>query len=388
MRKGHYAPRTRLMISVSDRETCCRHHTTMPTSATTPAAQTGNIRQSQFELLRIIAITMIVCGHFLIHSLRPVIPYGVYATLMPLCIDGVNIFFLISGWFGIRFSIKSLFRLVILVIGFASVGAVGLALCGHPLSLSKLSMMLFFPAGQTRYWFIAVYIMLMILSPVLNGGLKAMTPRALGIFIAILTIFNIYEGWIGHNFVNKDGYNVVHAIWMYSLAYWLRTRSDHFASIPRHKFLITFVIMELIMIIMVLITHKGYAMEYNGIFTVVSAAALLLYFSRRQFTNAAINRLATAALGCYLLQDGFFGHSFFYSYIREKVVWLCDTLGSAAGVIATIVALVTLVAFIWLLSYYLTIAFTHLSDTLYARLAPPVKACVRKTADRMLHIIQ
>jgi surface polysaccharide O-acyltransferase-like enzyme len=72
-------------------------------------------RESNIELLRIIAMILVVLVHCNYFSLGPVAPEAIAAAPLDsfvkafaeqLCIICVNVFILISGWFGIRPSLK------------------------------------------------------------------------------------------------------------------------------------------------------------------------------------------------------------------------------------------------------------------------------------------
>lgn len=77
----------------------------------------ANDRQSNIELLRIVAMSMIVIGHFLYHGVtKENMPRFLYELLYTYCRDGVNLFFLISGFFRIKSTVKSVARLVFTVL--------------------------------------------------------------------------------------------------------------------------------------------------------------------------------------------------------------------------------------------------------------------------------
>ena len=86
-------------------------------------------RESQFELLRIFAMLMITIGHFLIRTdtCGYTSPYQnnissvIGISLLSFFIIGVNVFVLISGYFGIKHITKSILRLVVDCVLFGSV---------------------------------------------------------------------------------------------------------------------------------------------------------------------------------------------------------------------------------------------------------------------------
>lgn len=94
-------------------------------------------RQSNFELLRLVAIFLIIFGHCLLRTGNAGIhePYvqnlnGIIGSVLyAACVIGVNLFILISGYFGIRKVVKSVVKILIDTIVYGSlaflVGAMG-----------------------------------------------------------------------------------------------------------------------------------------------------------------------------------------------------------------------------------------------------------------------
>ena len=71
-------------------------------------------RLSNFELLRVVAMCFIVIGHIFMHGLRGEVEY--YDWIRIWTISGVNLFVLISGWFNIHLTWKSLLRFLGMVV--------------------------------------------------------------------------------------------------------------------------------------------------------------------------------------------------------------------------------------------------------------------------------
>lgn len=142
--------------------------------------QTTN-RESNFELLRIICMILIVVFHFSVHGGY----YSESAGTLPfnsVIIDlfglggrlGVNIFVLISGYFLInsKFKPKKLLSLFIQV-WFFSISIYLIFLISGGISFTWGSFLCnIFPVVTSQYWFITTYIGLYLLSPFINKLLK------------------------------------------------------------------------------------------------------------------------------------------------------------------------------------------------------------------------
>lgn len=136
---------------------------------TTPDKRSGN-RNSNFELLRIVAMLMIVIGHLYKFwdnsavSQEEGIIYPWFLTN-----QGVDIFILISGIFGINVSIKKYVSLWLTIVYYGFICAVILWL-----GLDKpISILLTMPLREglvipSHLWFVSTYFALMVFSPLIN----------------------------------------------------------------------------------------------------------------------------------------------------------------------------------------------------------------------------
>ena len=74
----------------------------------------GKIRSSNFELLRIVCMLFIVCGHIImVHKYEEMgdSSWCINQVVRPFCAVAVNVFVLISGYFGIKYNFNPLAEL-------------------------------------------------------------------------------------------------------------------------------------------------------------------------------------------------------------------------------------------------------------------------------------
>ncbi len=137
-------------------------------------------RLSNIELLRIIAMFMIIAVHadYWLFGMpdKPAISgshlgSGVTRIFIEqLSIVGVNIFVGISGWFGIRPSAKSLLSFIFQILFFLiSIYFIGVIVGLQQFSIKTLSQCFLF---THHHWFIKAYLALYIIAPVLNIYIK------------------------------------------------------------------------------------------------------------------------------------------------------------------------------------------------------------------------
>lgn len=146
------------------------------------------VRNVLFDLLRILAMFFIVVHHIIIYdmgfmdvqtgmdlSLRTTYMWSALADAF--VIVGVNIFFLISGWFSIKLKPQKLFLLLIKVYVYWII-AVLLAMAFKLLSFESFwEGFKFCVSAIGEYWFVLVYILLCLVAPALNAFAKLIVDK-------------------------------------------------------------------------------------------------------------------------------------------------------------------------------------------------------------------
>ena len=157
-------------------------------------------RQANYELLRIIAMCMVVTLHYLNHTgmlLTPDSEGGSSRFLGMLvesfCIVAVNVYVLISGYFLVEagFKVKRVLVLLCQVLFYAIL--IPLIMMGtgiFTMSGEGIYRILqyIFPLQTEHYWFAASYVFLYLFTPVLNAAVKAMSRKQLKITITGLLL--------------------------------------------------------------------------------------------------------------------------------------------------------------------------------------------------------
>lgn len=200
-------------------------------------SQSTNIRQSNAELLRIIVMLMIVMHHFAVHALYPdtiLNNNSILATSIDgVCIAffhcffliGVNVFIIISGFFGLKCSFKGFFKLY-LIMFFYNFVYYGLKTYVHYDELLFSDIISFiinivFPFGHNRLWFMSSYIVLYFMAPLLNTAIKSFDKKSFIYVIILLTITNVYLGNI-KLIENTTGHNVLNFIYLYIIGAFIK----------------------------------------------------------------------------------------------------------------------------------------------------------------------
>ena len=185
--------------------------------------ESGSKRQANFELLRIVAMFMIICLHYLVKG-RVAMPFpfvtkenpvSVFAWLVEaFCIVAVNCYVLISGYFFVESAWKPgrlvslLFQVLFysLLIPVLFLGA-GLVSAGDFDVFDWIGFI--FPFGTEHFWFATAYFVMYLFAPFLAAGIRQMKKRDLQILIALLLAFFSLEKTIlpVHLATDRYGYD-------------------------------------------------------------------------------------------------------------------------------------------------------------------------------------
>lgn len=287
-------------------------------------------RRSNFEALRVVAMCFIVIGHIFMHGLQGEVEY--YNWIRIWTITGVNLFVLISGWFNIHLTWKSLLSLLGLVIFYKILSyiAVYIAIESFPTlnifnvpnpSHNPLHVLtsVIFPMSKGGYWFVSSYFVLMLLSPFINIVLNKDSKNAL-LLLVVLLYLSIVSGWIFKYGINSNGYNAFHLITIYVLGDCLRR--FHIAERGSHIFWATVFVVSTIISLLLLASHPSKLFRYNNPLVILASVSLFCCFVKMSFSSGWINKLSRSMFPCYLIQDGVFGvylYGLLYQY--GKSLW-------------------------------------------------------------------
>ncbi len=285
-------------------------------------------RDSNFELARIVAMIMIVIGHFVVHGiwetefcskvdLQNPLSCALENLVYSFCVCGVNIFVLISGYHKIKFKLKSFLSLWFLCAFYGLIAALVNFHAGTPL-LPALIKSLFISNSQ---WFFQAYLWLFILSPVLNAGLDSMSIATYRRFVLILFILNCFSGWVLNN-ANFSGYNVMQLIFIYIIGQWISREPIVKRFSPRQYF-IGFAIMSVLICIisvlslLVLDDSNCRFYYYNNPLIVLASVAMFSCFCQLEMRSKIINTIAATVVAALFIQD-FIASSWIYESVNES----------------------------------------------------------------------
>ena len=185
------------------------------------------VRQSNFELLRILCMLGVLCNHTLQHvytDLNSAVNYPVHHAqvfLMSMSIIAVNCFVLISGYFRIKQSWKGFLNLFTQCAFYALIcSVIGVAL--NEVSLIDALKRTVFALSESGMWFIVAYFGLYLIAPILNAGYANLEESKKTPMFLLMLALDVYLGYMHQNTeVSVDGYHVIHFIVLYYVGCYL-----------------------------------------------------------------------------------------------------------------------------------------------------------------------
>lgn len=292
-----------------------------------------NQRNSNVEMLRIVLMFGILLWHVTVHG------YGlahmsegnvsvehplVNALCTALFAPCVNLFVLISGYYGMKLKTMTLLRFELQAVFYSYVLAVVMYFAFHDLGTSLVSVA--FPVIGNHWWFLHTYIMLLLLSPVINEGVKRLTERQHLAIIALLVIIN------GIGFLLRrvpNGSNLQSFILVYIIGQYLWLYRDKYRRLYNCKLLliggVICVAINLLIVVFSLHTAQTYPKAYSGVFLWLSYSnpVILLQtvcifcavLSLRPSFSRCTNAVAKHVFAVYLITETFGIH--LYGVLRD-----------------------------------------------------------------------
>ena len=272
-------------------------------------------RESNFELLRIISMFLVLVVHADYFSLgapsfqdcvsnpvQSIFRIGV-ESISIIC---VNVFVLISGWFGIRFKWKSICNFLFQVFFFGIlIYLFAVFFLKVPVSLKGVAACF---QITTWNWFVKSYLCLYILSPVLNAFCEKADRKTFATVLLSYFIFQTIYGWTGSAKFILQGYSAISFCGLYLLAQYIRRFL--LPAIDNKNVIgggvILYVLCTLFMLAIEFFSRrlsipKLDIFSYINPLVIVSSVSVLLIFSQIKLQSKIINWVAASCFAVFLI---------------------------------------------------------------------------------------
>lgn len=275
-------------------------------------------RQSNFELLRIVSMMLVLMCHYV-----PTREKGIITFLQLQLVDGfsenlivlanlemrslsiisVHSFILISGWFGIKFKIKSLTSLLFQML-FWLIACIAIAVI-ITRDLSPLPSVKTFLSTIVYGWFPESYLILFFVSPILNAFINKCNDKELGKYIIYFYILSTIGGYLLGWYEYKAGMSALSLSGLYLIGAYLRKSSLKMFSLKAQFDLMIYLGLGFMMVVLNLVLLRiGISSSpygYLNPIVILMAIYLFLFFKKIEIKhNKIINFFSASAFSVYL----------------------------------------------------------------------------------------
>lgn len=299
-----------------------------------------NERNMSLDVLRIIAMIMIVMLHYLgkggaLESTNRV-TYITGWLIEAFCIIAVNVYVLISGYFLVdsTFKWKKVFKIWGQVLFYSVLFFLVSMLLGKRLNTMD-TVSSFFPiTTRTGYWFMTTYIFLYILSPFLNIMIKNLSQKMhLRIILISALVFSVVGSFLpaDNSLDSTCGTGIIWFVILYIIAAYIKLYG---LKLKGKKCIIIYIMASILicsskMASTYIFRKFGIPMEdfskfytYNSIVQLVSAVSLFIFFKDIDIKNNILKKsvkfIAPLTLGVYLIHDNFLVRRELYNGIFDS----------------------------------------------------------------------
>lgn len=272
-------------------------------------------RESNFELLRVVAMFFVLIVHADYFSLgAPSLQECIntpFSSLFRISVESVsiccvNVFVLISGWYGIHFKWRSLANLVFQILFFGILIYLFVTLFMNvPVCIKGIVACFQITPWN---WFVKSYLCLYLLSPVLNAFCNNSKHKE---FLTVLLSFFVFQtiyGWTGAAKFFLQGYSALSFCGLYLLAQYVKR-----FILPKFcnknvigRGLILYAICTLLMLIIEFISIRFSVpvlnmFSYINPLVVLSSISIILVFSQIKIKSRIINWIAASCFAVFLI---------------------------------------------------------------------------------------
>ena len=319
-------------------------------------------RASNFELLRIISMFLIVAGHvtwqtkFSYNELNLLHRISIQALWMGGEL-GVWGFTLISAYFlsQSRFKLKSLKKIWGITL-FYSISIYLLLVVFHiiPINLKDV-IKSFFPVLTGNYWYVSAYIGMYLLFPYMNLVIKHLDKKTYQKFILLMFLMFSLLPYLKNITVVTNNNSVFNLVYIYFIGGYLRKYSSDFSRVKMKYYVMLFIGSLLLMLVSIffldIIKPKSWFIFLTTSSPLEALAGVFLFLIAKNVTisyNGVINKIAASTFAVYLIHC----QAIFFPILWGKIVraeqwqFMPYTVGYELLIACIIYCVATLVDFI------------------------------------------
>jgi hypothetical protein len=318
-------------------------------------------RQSGIELLRIVAVTLIVAHHLVVHSSFSIMnePFSLRRLFYQLCIMplgkiGITLFLLISLWFlidgkqSLRLSCRRIWILERELLFWSFVGLTAQYIV-DPQSVNEETWLnTIFPISRDVWWYATSYAVLLLLLPFVLAGLKGMGKathtKCCIALLGLWGIVNLIPGSYLDIYINVTGFIYVTVLLSY-YKWYLPSLSNKGAAVLAISGSSIIIIWNIVLSLLwfgesdKLLTYINPVQKEWSLPILMVSFGIFILFKGMKFHSRIVNRFACSAFAVYLITE----QHYFRDVIWTQLVSLGDFYHSRYTILISLIAVAGIV---------------------------------------------
>ncbi|WP_203640791.1 acyltransferase [Levilactobacillus andaensis] len=258
-----------------------------------------------------------------------------YWLVENVMIVAVNIFAMISGYLLVDRKIRpaKLLELWKVVFFWSAIPTVVLMLSLKEIDIVGL-VKSFFPILTNQYWYFNAYVVLFILAPFLNAGIRVLSVQYLQKIVLSLLILSASAGFLGNLFL-EGGYSALWLIIMYLTGGMIKKSRFSRKVVPNKWLILTCLLCVFTSLVgeYVSIKYLGQPSEwikYTSPIVIIQSISLFILFTRIKVshvrTKKILKKISPLTFAVYLVDSNpFFFHKILHSslsFLNQLNIWL------------------------------------------------------------------
>ncbi|MCR5077265.1 MAG: acyltransferase [Prevotella sp.] len=277
----------------------------------------GTVRDSNMELLRITAMFLVIIFHVDFISFDfPDDQLSIHTDSVSaflkiwMCnatFTCVDVFVLLSGWYGIHPKAKRLAEFLFQVFFYSLLSYALFLAFDDNVDFSWHFLVHIFVTDD--YWFVPIYLSLYLFSPVLNAFAEHASRRQFLLVICAAMLLQSVYGWMSPTESGyMEGRSPFSFFLLYLLARYIHLYADRLRAMSRRQMVLSFTIINTLATIIVFLAyyHAQQAVintmfKFSSPFTIASSVLIVLFFLTLRLKSKAVNWVAASCFAVFLI---------------------------------------------------------------------------------------
>lgn len=271
------------------------------------------VRDSNIELLRIVAMFLLLVDHAGYMSIQPPTQADIATnpllsfnrffcqSLSSICVD---VFVLVSGWFGIKTRISRIVEFLFQCYFLSFVlyyGLLSLDLA-NPMSYREWLQFLLFD----NLWFVKAFLLLYLFSPMINQFIEGISQQKFIYYLSAFFVLQVLHGFFIQSPWFDKGQSPLTLIFLYMLGRYLRCYPNRYTTLSKSidivLYLLLSVLTAFLSFISVTLGAEGYRLfSYNSPVLISASVFFFLFFTKLSFKSRLVNWVAASCFAVYVV---------------------------------------------------------------------------------------